>query len=182
MSGNSTKNHVCNILTIDEDGKYRKLFSIEGDKPDDPSVYIYNWSNGVNNPNKGHYSYHSKKDSNGLVRVHLSNIKDVSKRQQQPLDQRQRVMCSHHFNSGVRLGKFPFGVQSKDDICLTGKPEYFNSCEYVFYTTEQGLREYAAQKSLVVLHKYPLPVKHVARLHFAVLMREKTLIAIQTSR
>ena len=181
MSGNSTKNHVCNILIKDKGGQYRKLFSIEGDKPNDPSVYIYSWSNGVNNPNKGHYSYHSKKDENGLVRVHLSHIKDVSKRQQQPLDQRKRVMCSYHFNHGVRLDKFPLEVQNKEDICLTGKPEYFNSCEYVFYVTEQGLREYATQKNLIVLHKYVVPVKYVKQLHFAVLIQEKVLVAIQST-
>lgn len=180
MSVNSTKNHVCNILTKDKDGQYRQLFTVEGDKPNDPSIYIYSWSNGVNNPNKGHYSYHSRKDENGLVQVHLSHIKDVSKKQQQPLDQRKRVMCSYHFNDGVRLDQFPMGVHSKDDICLTGKPKYFNFCEYVFYVMEQGLREYAVQKNLVVLHKYTVPVKHVAQLNFAVLMKESILVQIQS--
>ena len=89
-------------------------------------------------------------------------------------------MCSYHFNRGVNLNKYPLDVQNKEDICLTGKPEYFNSCQYVFYTNDQGLREYATQKKLIVLHKYALPVQYIKQLHIAVLMQEKLLRAIQS--
>jgi hypothetical protein len=178
---NTNKNLICNILSKDAKGNYRKIFSVEGDKQADASVYFYEWSSGSNDSNKNHYSYHSKKDRNGLVRTHLSGMKDISKRQQKPLEQRDRVICSYHYQSGRDLESFPIGIPTQPDICLTILPIHFGNCEYVFYTTEKGLKEYTNSKSMIVVHKYPMPVKHVKHLNFAVLIQQAVLEYIQSN-
>lgn len=178
----TNKNIVCNILSKDADGNYRKIFSVEGDKQADTSIYFYEWSSDSSNPNKSHYSYHSKKDGNGLVRTHLSGLKDISKRQQKSLDQRDRVICSYHYQSGRDLGSFAIATPTQDDICLTTIPEHFGSCEYVFYTTEKGLREYLNSKSMFVVHTYPIPVKYLKELNFAVLIQQTVLMNIQSNK
>lgn len=176
----SKKNVICNILLKDMDGNYRKIFTVEGDDQKDQSIYFYEWSSKLNNLNKRHYSYHSKKDINGFVRTHISDIKHLSKRQQAPLNQRKKVICSFHYQNDRKLNDFPFSIPEKTDVYLTIRSEYFGYCEYVFYVNEEGLTEYSTQKSLIVLHKYALPVKHLKQLHFAVLIQEKVLTVIQS--
>jgi len=176
------RNAVCSIFAKDAQGNHRKIFSVEGDKESDPSIYFYEWSGSENKEKVSHYSYHSKQDENGLVQTHVSSIKDVSKQRQMPIETRIRVICTYQYQYDKATEDFPLGTLGPNDIFITAKPEYFGSCQYIFYAHEQGLKEYAQQKKCIVLHTYSVPVKNISQLWFGVLIQQDTLTAIQSGK
>ena len=161
---------VCKIVTKDSEGKYRRLFRIEGDQLQDASIYIT-----LANKNC-HYSYHAD-EKDGLVQTHLSDIKTVSTHFQAPLSERKRAFF--HIHGTPSADRLPVTGRKHQDIVVMIKPEFLHYCSYLFYTDDSGLYEFTWLKFFVVLHKYQIPTWYAGELNFAVMMRESLLTQIQ---
>jgi len=174
-----TINTISKILVKDSNGNYKKLFTVEGDKKEsDSSVYFVVW-NCDSRDSILKYSYHSWSED-GLVETHIGEdkLRNLSRRFQKPLIQRDRAIFSIHGVSNI--DKLASEEYLKEDILVTLKPEYLHVCTYLFYTTQNSLRGYASQHDEIVLHNYKIPTRFTSELNFAVLIQRETLTKIQS--
>lgn len=170
-------NTVCNILVKDADGNYRKAFSVEGDKETDHSIYFLVW-NDTTRDTVTKYSYHAKQ-TQGLVQTHIGKdgLREVSKKFQKSLVIRKRAIFS--ICGMLDINRLAVVEKQESDIVVSIQTRYLDHCIYLFYTTQQGLYEYAKQHNEVLLHNYKVPSQFIPELKFAVLIQEDVLRTIQ---
>jgi hypothetical protein len=167
---------ICNVLLKNSD-EYFLLASVEGEKKEeDPSVYFVVQSGNESRENAFQYSYHHFQ-TNELVQTHVKGMQDKSKRFQKPLSRRNKAILSVHLND-FNKNSAPRTTRSEKDIVLSIKHEFVKFCNFLFYTTEKSLFDYACLHDEVVLHKYDLPTSY-SKVGFAVLMQKEKLQEIQ---
>lgn len=183
------RNRVCDILFKDNNGLYRLLFSIEGDKPNDHSFYIVR--NNHINPEVSQTeeewrnfalqrSIHSRLDNSGMVDVHMKRGDKIFAREKRnPIDQMNYISM---YNLGDNdIEKYPHKVPNQEDILIKSKPDFIKDYEFVFYNKKNVISNYLRKQSCIILHKYNIPLQYNV-LYFALAMKEKRLIEIQSKK
>lgn len=172
-------NHVCDILIKDTDGNFRKVFEIEGDKENDPSIYIH--LPDVNNPLKRlHYSYHCK-TKNGLVTVHLKHKYtqelNPTEKQQKPLAQRSRPFFSCW---PQKIERYPIKKEpKKEDIIISMKSIYLQKIYFIFYPDKSTFIKDIHNKNQMCIFSQKIPFVNSVDVYLGVVINKTDLIEIQ---
>jgi hypothetical protein len=186
---NVKRNRICEVLLRDSKDIWRSLFSIEGDKSNDPSLYII--KNIHINPETTddeerlrnfslQKSYHFKKDKDGLIQTHLK--RDGHRfgiQKQKPLNERTIPISVFH-NNNDNVEAYPERTPGEKDIKLTIKPDFINFYEFIFFTELNGLSRYLSDHDQFLLHQYELPLKHL-KVNLAVSIHIQKLKEIQSN-
>jgi hypothetical protein len=162
-------NEICSIL-IKFESNFHEIFIIEGEKNDDSSVYIVQ-TNHVNHEVQNsekerrkfylQKSYHSRVDTNGLVRTHMKrNGKRFGLQEQKPLNMRVRPLSSYGYN-GAYITKFPIKSVGINDIIIELKEGDICKYEFVFMPARnKPYYDLLLQNNLKEESYYMLPLQH----------------------
>ncbi len=170
MKKNNYKN-ICYVLFKDKKGVYRILFGIEGDKINDPSLYVVGYGNGdyqregIDEKTRKfalQNSYHSKIDSDGLVQTHFKrNGKHFGITKQKSLEELKSMVLDYNFRT-TNLEKFPYKKKSEKDIIFNINPEYFWDYSFIFFIDQDDrLNKYLNRNGMLLIHNYKINTQHI---------------------
>ncbi len=168
----NARNIICNILYRDNnDKKYRKIFSIEGEKTvNDLSVYVIYYFDRNIDPMKEHFSYHARENDDRKVRVHLAPHRGCF-RMEPPLEKRFKpAFIVEPLGSGIKCA--PKAPKSKEDIVLDSDINKLFKCSFIFHSNMMGLFYYLKSKGDktldALIEDHEIPTKYISNFHISV--------------
>lgn len=185
---NMNRNIVTKILIKDNDNIYRNIFTIEGDKSIDTSIYIVK-KNTINpevtqtDEERRKFelqrSIHARINSNGLVQTHLKrNDKKFAEDLQPPLSD-SNVHMHLYGCPGGSISAYPSVSPSNEDIVITHKPDFFKDYQYFFFVDKDKYKRAMQSHGLFECSTFTIPVKYASPLYFSVVIKQKKLSQIQ---
>ncbi len=182
---------VSRILFKEGGDNFRNIFTVEGDKLTDSSIYIIK----MNQTNREscqteddvrrmslQKSLHTQSDVNGKIQTHFKrNGKRFGVDRQYPPGHR-RAPSQYYAPLPGQLNQYINIAPENDDIVIKHKPEYFSDISYVFFSNLNAFPGVLRQLGLFYLQKHTIPVKYSAPIYVATAIKMNRLIEIQRQK